>query len=316
MAQSPPLPDAAAPNLGDSPTAGEAVRSVLAVRLGRFLDRTEELHAAPDPEAVHQLRVAARRLQAALRTFAPLLQLPATVRARPYRRVERRLGRLRDLDVLRHRLPDDVAEVMELRERLSRERLNSLDRVGALLRRHRLTEASRDLAAWLDAPAYSPLGGEPLVVSGPDLLAPALTRVLLHAGWGVPGVPEPTSPAAPPLHALRRRVKALRYALECLSEWLPDGVDRWLSELHGLQNALGTWHDEGLLLHLLGDGAELEPLRRAARERAAAAVAEWPAWRARYCSAQYRAALRSLALGAGRPGAGAAAAGPGLAPGS
>ncbi|MBK8005609.1 MAG: CHAD domain-containing protein [Gemmatimonadetes bacterium] len=65
----------------------------LAHHLDAFLDHG-------DAGVVHDLRVAARRLRAALTVFAPLLVLPGCVRRQPLRRVERRAGRLRDLDVL------------------------------------------------------------------------------------------------------------------------------------------------------------------------------------------------------------------------
>src|SRR5579872_6321168 len=85
----------------DVPLA-EAARHVLAVRLrvvGEALPRA--VHEADrDPEHVHQLRVATRRADAALRIFGCCLPQKAYKRARKrLRRIRRAAGAARDWDV-------------------------------------------------------------------------------------------------------------------------------------------------------------------------------------------------------------------------
>src|SRR5688500_7447245 len=77
-------------------------------RLREMAGRAVEAH---DVEAVHQARVATRRMSAGINLFRPLLSeaIGRKVRRR-LRRVRRRLGPLRDLDVL-------IGHLDELRQR-------------------------------------------------------------------------------------------------------------------------------------------------------------------------------------------------------
>ncbi|MEM9568544.1 MAG: CHAD domain-containing protein, partial [Cyanobacteria bacterium P01_E01_bin.34] len=53
-----------------------------------------------DPENLHQMRVGMRRLRTVLKTYGSVLQLPKAAREPQVGKVARRLGNLRDIDVL------------------------------------------------------------------------------------------------------------------------------------------------------------------------------------------------------------------------
>lgn len=287
--------------------AGEGARELLARRLERLGEWRREIGDDPAPEAVHQIRVSARRLRAALSVFGPLLDLPPQVRIRPLRRLEARFGALRDLDVMTAALaPDGLPTLDEAgREGLERvashvtaHRLTAVDRARWAARRRRLHNLIESLAAWLEAPRYTPPAALAIAAVGPDLLLPALSRVLLHAGWLI-GVPlEPDAPSARVLHSLRRRLKELRYRVECLEDWYGEPVTVWLAELHALQDALGAWHDEALLLDCLERAGGPPALGELARARARHALAMWPEVRSRYLEPRFRLELRQR-LGGG-----------------
>lgn len=77
--------------------ARRVVRARLA-RLGRELAR---LDRKPDPDAIHDVRVASRRLRAALRHLAPCFPAAGAGKTRDEVRVlARLLGEARDLDIL------------------------------------------------------------------------------------------------------------------------------------------------------------------------------------------------------------------------
>lgn len=273
----------------------------LAHHLDAFLDHG-------DAEAVHDLRVAARRLHAALTVFAPLLVLPDTVRCRPLRRLERRAGRLRDLDVLDDLLqrlgPAEPGLAAALHAELADEREPAGRRARSQARKPRLRDLIHDLDRWLEAPAFTRTAGLSLAAVGPDLLLPALGGVLLDPAWAVEEWPGADAPEAAPLHRLRRRIKRLRYEVECLAAVLVPAVAGWLEELHAIQDALGAWHDAGVLLARLARLAPPGPLHAAVSAEACAALAPWPAWRARYAQAEARGRLRALlAVPVRRPGA-------------
>jgi CHAD domain-containing protein len=269
------------------------------------------------------MRVAARRLLAALRLFTPLLELPSDVSPGPIRRLERQLGRLRDLDVLAERVaadaegpaePDERAALDRLARAVADARKRALRRASMSLERNRLRRLTTALADWLERPTCASPAQLPISELAPDLLLPILSRSLLHPGWQIIEPPAPNSAAAAPLHALRRRLKSLRYALECLAEWYGRPVDAWLDELHAMQDALGDWHDEGLLLERLREVEAPATMFTRALERAREALAPWPAWRVRYLDPVTRATFRQWLGGldptvpdADRRGAGAAA---------
>ncbi len=281
-------------------------REMLRGRLERFRHWRCEVDDRPPDEAVHQLRVAARRLQAALRICAPLCEFPPAISPAPLRRIERRFGALRDLDVLSARLatepapgsPQGVTSLRELRDALEGDRVAAGRKAAAAVDRRRLSRLLDALDEWTDSPAFTPIAGLSVRLVAPDLLLPVLGRALIHAGWLTVGLPEPQLAAARPLHALRRRLKALRYAVECFSDWYGEPVTGWLNELHAMQDALGSWHDEGLLLLRLEHLDGLDTLREAALARSREALSPWPAWRDRYLDPGVRGSIRRLLEGA------------------
>lgn len=78
----------------------DAAALVVEARASRLLTRVDELHERGDPDSVHDARVAARRMRAALELFRPCFPPPKLRRAlRETRRTAGRLGEQRDTDV-------------------------------------------------------------------------------------------------------------------------------------------------------------------------------------------------------------------------
>ncbi|RMI03415.1 CYTH and CHAD domain-containing protein, partial [Cellulomonas triticagri] len=111
-----PAPDAPARATPDRrSSAGEVLAAYLAAQVHRLVE--QDLAVRLDaPDAVHQMRVAARRLRTALRTFRPLLDREVTDPLRDeLRLLGRVLGTARDAQVLRDRVADlDEAPVADL----------------------------------------------------------------------------------------------------------------------------------------------------------------------------------------------------------
>jgi CHAD domain-containing protein len=278
----------------------------LASRLVQLRGCVADVRSEPHPEAIHQIRVSARRLYAALSVFRPLLEIP--IRGRALRRIEGCFGQVRDRDVLCARLTADPSKdviVAEAAERLSAEfaadRSELLEASRESLRDAGYRSLMRRLGAWLARPRFTGLAALPLEATAPDLLLPELSSLLLHPGWSIETIPEPDDPAGRPLHALRREIKSFRYQAECLAAWYGLRVSAWLEELHTLQDALGNWHDEGLLLAALDAAGAPAGLTAAARDRSSQALVGWIEWRTQYLDPKSRASLRGL-LEPGAPG--------------
>src|SRR5207247_8965442 len=78
-----------------------AGKKVLRAHFAAMLANEEGTRAGEDPEALHDMRVATRRMRAALRVLGPYLQAtdPTKVR-RGLRAIAQSLGSVRDMDVL------------------------------------------------------------------------------------------------------------------------------------------------------------------------------------------------------------------------
>src|SRR6267142_4349242 len=83
----------------DAP-AGEGIRLVLNLRLDETCALREQALEWNDPEGVHDMRVASRRLRGALRDFLPYLRKrPLFTCLGEIKAIARSLGRVRDYDV-------------------------------------------------------------------------------------------------------------------------------------------------------------------------------------------------------------------------
>jgi CHAD domain-containing protein len=249
---------------------GAATQGVRVLALARLADAAEEAARLTDPgdaEALHDFRVAVRRLRSTLRLLAPALQgaLGKKLRRR-LGRVARRTGPAREAEVL-------LAWLEETRGQLGAPYRGALDWLVDRVERRRADAALEVLEKALPrfgrlAPRLTrrlsarpaPAEGVPATLA--ELLAGTLraqARTLREALGAVVGGED-----ARGLHRARIEAKRLRYLLEPLRR-LPGGrAAEAVASLKGLQDLLGSWHD-----------------RHQAREALASALVEAAADRAR-----------------------------------
>jgi CHAD domain-containing protein len=202
-------------------TVAEVVRRELATSVVRLLRHDAGVRLGEDPEAVHQARVATRRVRSALRTFRDVLdpEWGGSLRGR-LKQVAGGLGAVRDTEVLRDRLRsrepslpegdrkglDELVTILEIARDEARERLLEAIREPtyvALL--DELVEAAREPRV-LEGAAGAPAASE---------LRSALERPWQHLEHAVERAQEDASDAS--LHAVRIRAKRARYAAEAVS---------------------------------------------------------------------------------------------------
>ncbi len=208
-----------------------------------------------DPEYLHQLRVALRRLRSALRVFAPILQRVRPVK-RGLRRLAPALGVARDWDVLvdnapAYALPPRVLRAARARRNAARaaalEVLDSQHFGGLLFRSLRWLESEPWVGTDMTLAAFAPGRLEKLHAS-----------VLRHAG--------PAS--AKSRHRLRVRIKRLRYAGEFFAPAFPaQAVDAYLGPLRALQELIGELNDIAVARRLLRELGAAPGPRLARREQ-------------------------------------------------
>jgi triphosphatase len=204
-----------------------------------------------DPEELHDLRVAGRRLDAILRQFGAYLP-PSILRVRPtLKRVLRALGEARDLDIALLELDAFSRELSEperlniapLREHLQSERIRARARMLGVLDSsavqkeiEKFTQAvTTDTGAETSEPPE--LGPIPAVKAIGQLIRTRYKKVRKDADRL-----EPDS-SMEDYHAVRGRVKKLRYALESVAAIIGKPANDMLRSLRRWQERLGLQQD-------------------------------------------------------------------------
>ncbi len=251
----PSPPDLGVTDIVPTASMGDLAYAVLRRQLAVLRAKEPGTRLGEDPEELHDMRVATRRLRAALDLFVDVLP----VRARTYRSelswLAAVLGTVRDLDV-QQEAQDEIAEAMEgwrtLLDMAPED--DPLGTLHALLERERETARAVMLAA-LDSPRWDRLqrGLASMVQQGP-LRRSAATR--LPAVIGVPDLVADRhravtkaakrakkSGVAADFHRLRIRCKRLRYSLEFSAELYEGRTVRYVRRLTALQDQLGSLQD-------------------------------------------------------------------------
>ena len=274
------------------PLLAEAVRLTLADAVVR-LEANDPGARTGEVEAVHQMRVAFRRLRSDLRTLGDAVD-PGwhAIVEPPMRSVAEALGTARDLDVLvawlRVDLVHNPALGSDVRQRLERQRR----RAHAALREELDDRRYVDLRGELDvAAAMTPLGPSAMRPADPGLSARVLEawrRLERRANALGPGSPDAE------FHRARLAAKRCRYACDMaarvLAEPRASKAERLSAKVAGLQGVLGELQDAAMAERALreaisertapGDAYEVGRLSERAQARAESARREflelWP----------------------------------------
>jgi inorganic triphosphatase YgiF len=226
---------------------GTAFGSIFTAALTQAGANAQGVLEFADPEYLHQMRVGLRRLRSALRAFAPVIENPKPLKRR-LRRLMIALGPARDWTVLVQRL----AEAQANRRLIARARR----RRDAEHRTARAVAASREFQRlvlralrWIDSEPWR-ASAESLASFGVASLERLRHKLRPPADWK----------NAKQRHALRIRVKRLRYACEFFAPCFPArAVERYLRRLRALQELLGELNDVAVGRELLVKLGERHP---------------------------------------------------------
>ncbi len=241
-----PLPDLGPLVTTDDSTIGDVAFAVLRKQLGLLLAHEPGTRLGDDPEELHDMRVATRRLRAALSLFGGVLPQRARHVRDELRWLAQALGEVRDLDV-------QLEELVEWRKEAG-DRQEDLAPLHAVLERHR-REARQRMLAVLDSDRYRKLMGSftSMVTRGPVAgieasqtpvreAAPALVkkryRRVRKLGDAITAESVPEE-----YHELRKQGKRLRYALEFFGDIYGKPVKELVASLTNLQDILGAHQD-------------------------------------------------------------------------
>jgi CHAD domain-containing protein len=243
----PELIDLGPTDVDASKSLGEVAAAVLRVHLAAFLDHEPGTRLGDDSEDLHDMRVASRRLRAAMSLFADVLPVRTARLREEVGWAAEALGAVRDLDV-------QLEQSAEWEARASEAERPSLKALAALLEDQRREARSRLLEA-LDSRRYQRLSTgmidlarsaplrrsvrsrTPVLAAAPDLIRERYRKVRKA------GDPLGRDSAPAEYHRLRIRCKRLRYALEFLSKVYPEHTAALIRRLVVLQDLLGLHQD-------------------------------------------------------------------------
>ncbi len=240
-------------------------------RLQALQQEVEGVRRAEDIEYVHRMRVASRRLRAAMAVFEPTLPKRRYVDwLRAIKRVTRSLGAARDTDVqidwllkAEERLPDPrdrygidrlILRLRQRREHLQEGVLDTLDRIES-------SGVLEDLSHWLrqsivEARLRAVSTESPLIVAQACThIAVRLEEMLAYEGY----VSRPEH--IEELHAMRITAKRLRYTMELFAPVFDDALKSEINVVKDVQEALGELHDCDVWLQTLPEFLESERQR-------------------------------------------------------
>jgi CHAD domain-containing protein len=247
----------------------EGVRLVFVTRFNELLEWRKEALNWSDPEGVHSMRVASRRLRSVMRDFLPYLPKKSFAPVlKQLKGLADALGEVRDQDVaiealeqIEKKVPAEhaagfqqfVAKRKEVREHRRRE-------LKALLAKAELKTLQTDFAAAVEEATSvaerkrKRSDPTPFMKVSREIIRDRLKEFEKRSN----GLFKPLDVVA--LHDLRIATKRLRYAIELLGPCFDRSISAHAKRAARLQGALGDLHDCDSWILNLGD--EIVPARK------------------------------------------------------
>lgn len=266
---------------------GQLAQSAIAKYLQQAVRYEKAVLADKDAEDLHQMRVGMRRLRTALQVFTPGVEVPKAGQANAVGKVARKLGRLRDLDVIAETLQQqysphlpaaEQAALAEAFQQLERNRHKRFKQVKKLLKGGQYRRLKQTLKDWLADPNYGAIAPLPAAEAVPDLILPLVSQLWLHPGWlvgtqsstdgpkvrtrlGKATVDNLITEHSEVIHSLRKQIKGVRYQLKLVSSLYGSALDQDIENLATMQDTLGHLQDSLVM------GEFLESVVTAASDR-------------------------------------------------
>ena len=250
-------PTTVAPEL----TAGEVAYAVLRKQFGAFRANEPGTRLGEDIEALHDMRVAIRRLRAAMAAFRPVLSLRILRYRDQLGWAAAALGEVRDLDVQLERMhewrgnfpPERAAALQAVEDVLQQRRQAARKRMLAVLDSRRYERICESFARALrEGPpkSFAP-GRVPVLSVAPDMVERRYKRVRKLGD----AIKKDSPPDA--YHTLRIEAKKLRYALEFVGNGIyGKPAIEFSARVTAMQDVLGLHQDAYVAMDLLQEIAD------------------------------------------------------------
>jgi CHAD domain-containing protein len=258
-------------------TFGDWAILAIAKHFNKILKHAPKVLKDNDPEELHQMRVAMRRLRSAITAFSLAVNLPEAASEKKVGKIAKILGELRDLDVLKEALENQYEPYLPKPEvkilhrglkQLQKIRKNSLEKVRHTLKGKRYQNLQKELETWIEKPIYQNIAPIAIETILPDLLLPEISSLLLHPAWLIGAKIEEgeiktikfNSPQKVErlvdregitLHDLRKKAKKIRYNMTLFTQFYGDAYLAYLDRIKSIQEILGQIQDCHVLSEFL-----------------------------------------------------------------
>jgi len=239
-------PEVVQPEVAAGASVETLLRHDLAGGTLRLFRHEAGVRTGEDPEAVHQARVATRRIRSTLRTFSKVLDEEWTDRLRAdLKWLADLLGEVRDTDVLLERFSEHLAELPAadakagrwLLARLAGQRDDARRRLLGAMASQKYLVLLDDLVAAAAAPALLPGADGPAAEVMPALVAKPWKKLRKEVrGAG-------DDPPDHELHQIRIRAKRARYAAEAVEPVIGKPAGDFADAVAAIQSVLGDHQD-------------------------------------------------------------------------
>jgi triphosphatase len=249
----------------------------------------QPLTLAGDAEALHQMRVALRRLRAAISLFSGILTDSQTNALKAeFKWITGELGPARELEVFLKRVVKPAADrgqdgpgIALVSKELRHKREQAFACASAAVDNQRFRDLALDTAAWIETGDWTPNGERPAGMPRERPVA-SIAHAELRRRWKkILKIGKHLDKLdAEGRHKLRIQSKKLRYATEFFATIFPGNKstrrrNRFVARLEQLQDALGDLNDiavNGKLSEQLVDSDHAASKRRGGRAKKAFAV--------------------------------------------
>ena len=249
-------------------------RKVFRFHYKKMVDNEKGTKLGADIEALHDMRVAVRRMRTAIDLFQDYYDPEFVILLQKgLQKAGKSLGRVRDIDILIQMLdhdfnvstPSDSSEKTmfyhTLRNSWIEERVEARVKMLSYLNGKKYHRLKNTLKDFVQTPGHDQ---DDIEVSAPaKLLLREMASQRFHKVVAYERIFP--SPSLPQLHALRIAIKQLRYTIEFLRNILGQEADICIKILKGIQDYLGDVNDihvaiNRLAKHAVGIGSCLDDL--------------------------------------------------------
>ncbi|HTD36150.1 MAG TPA: CHAD domain-containing protein [Candidatus Limnocylindrales bacterium] len=226
--------------------ARDIARAAFADALARLVRQDPLLRRDPNEDAVHDARVAVRRLRSDLRTFGALLdEAWARGLSARLRWLQDGFAAARDADVLLARVrrharllaDDDRVRAAEILAAFREERDAAYGRMQAMLREPRYAALLREMIDLVKAPRCNALADEPACEVIPPIVSDAWSALRKRVRR------RSRPPSDSELHHIRIAAKRVRYAAEAVAPLAGRRARALAGAVEAIQTILGEQHD-------------------------------------------------------------------------